>query len=154
MMNYYFILAGLLVFALLIRLFRQPASNPVRSSFLDGAQCVLNEQEIRTTTPVPLHGKPDQVFKLRDGRYLLLDTKTRSQAKVFFSDIVQLSVYAVILKNNGFPVCPFAVVRIASKKPRYLQVDLKPEHVVVKLYHKYHAIKSGSLTPSCTCGKH
>ncbi len=154
MINYCFILAGLLVLALLIRFFRQPASNLVRFSFLKGAQCVLNEQEIRTITPVPLHGKPDQVFKLRDGRYLLLDTKTRSEAKVFLSDIVQLSAYAVILKNNGFPVCPFAVARIASKKPQYLQVDLLPEHVVVKLYHKYHAIKFGSLKPSCTCGKH
>lgn len=153
-MTYYLILAGLAATALILRMFlpSEPAMDLNR--ILRGAVCVLNEQDINTTTPVPLHGKPDQVFRLRDGRYLLLDTKTRPHAKVYFSDIVQLSVYAVILKNKGLPVFPFAVVRIAGKKTAYLKADFLPEHVVVRLYYKYLSIKSGQTKVACTCGKH
>lgn len=153
-MTYYLILAGLVATALLLRMFLPSESVMDLNMILRGAVCVLNEQDINTTTPVPLHGKPDQVFRLRDGRYLLLDTKTRRHAKVYFSDIVQLSVYAVILKNKGLPVFPFAVVRIAGKKPTYLRADFLPEHVVVRLYHKYLSIKAGQIKVACTCGKH
>lgn len=130
-----------------------PKSSP--GHFMAGAECILNEQDIKTLLPVPLHGRPDQVFKLKDGRLLVFDTKRRDIQRVYYSDVVQLSVYASILKNNGWQVCEFGVIRIpASPSDRYLTVRLLPDSKIVSLYMRYQSIRLGHANPSCSCGKH
>ncbi|MFC1337329.1 MAG: hypothetical protein G8D89_20865 [gamma proteobacterium symbiont of Clathrolucina costata] len=144
--------------AIFIKVTRKPSirrvSNPL--SLLEGAVCFMNEQNIKTLTPVPLHGRVDQVFKLRDGRLLILDTKVRERVKAYPSDIVQLTVYAIILKYQGHNVCPFALLRfpLPDNKAAYLYVNLYPESKIIALYQRYQAIKNRYLKPRCTCHKH
>lgn len=135
------------------RLYKSTGSRP---SILDGAKCVLNEQNISTEQPVPLHGRVDQVFELSDGRWLPLDTKVRDRIAVYPSDIVQLSVYSIILKYQGHRVCPFGLLRfpVAGKDAIYLPVKLFSEEKIVKLYQRYIALQSGVMVGDCTCGKH
>ena len=125
-------------------------------SILHGAKCVLNETNIYTTKPVPLHGRVDQVFLLRDGSYLILDTKDREKVKVYPSDVVQLSAYALILKYRGYKVCAFALLRFPTSngKAIYRPVRLYPESRVIYLYHRYISILTGKQTVTCRCGKH
>ncbi|MBB3267662.1 hypothetical protein FHW79_005327 [Azospirillum sp. OGB3] len=64
---------------------------------------VLSEEEVRTNLPVPLLGRPDQVFMSDAGLLVPVDTKTRRLPRVFLSDIVQLSVYGTILNFTTDP---------------------------------------------------
>ncbi|MDR6775685.1 hypothetical protein [Azospirillum sp. BE72] len=64
---------------------------------------VLSEEEVRTNLPVPLLGRPDQVFMSDAGLLVPVDTKTRRLPRVFVSDIVQLSVYGTILNFTTDP---------------------------------------------------
>ena len=122
---------------------------------LHNSRCIMNEQNIRSNLPVPLHGRVDQVFQLQDGRLLLVDTKNRLRATAYPSDITQLSVYATILKANGYQVCPFALLRFPREtSPIYIPVELYPETKIISLYHRYWKIKNGLLSPTCTCKKH
>lgn len=131
----------------------RPASSPLH--FLDGAECILNEQDIRSSSPVPLHGRPDQVFQLSDGRILVFDTKRRDIERVYYSDVVQLSVYATILRSQGWNVCKFGVIRIpASPTDRLITLNLLPDNKVVSLYLRYQDIRLGRENVRCTCGKH
>lgn len=131
------------------------ASSKEVKRLFDNAVCFLNEQTIMTRYPVPLHGKPDQVLRLEDGRLVVLDTKNRERVIVYFSDLVQLSVYAVILKNQGHKVCPYGVIRIPHNPlDEYRAVKLLKEKEVVALYHRYQAIKAGDCSVVCNCGKH
>lgn len=120
------------------------------------AECIMNEADIRTQLPVPLHGRVDQVFRLDDGRLLILDTKTRSRPNAYPSDIVQISVYALILKYRGHRVSSVALLRFpnVSGVPVYLPVRLYPEDKIIALYHRYIHLYYSDDLPPCTCGKH
>jgi len=126
-------------------------------NMMTGAEVFLNEQSIHTLTPVPLHGKPDQVLQLRDGRLLIIDTKNRFHQKIYPSDITQLSVYRVILKNNGYRLCDFALIRFPSEKNTsavFKQTRLLSEKEIINLYNRYHKIKRQEINPICRCHKH
>jgi len=129
---------------------------PTGLGMLSGAHCVMNETSIKTFTPVPLHGRVDQVFQLKDKRLLLMDTKARKKPRVYPSDVAQLSVYAIILKHQGHIVYPSAYLRFptGNNKAIYVPVKLYSEKRIINLYHKYIAIKSGHHRVKCTCGKH
>lgn len=124
-------------------------------ALFNGARCVMNEQNIRTQHPIPLHGRIDQLFELTDGAYVIMDTKNRSYNKVFLSDQVQLSVYALILASHGYRIHPTAYLRITgTKQPEYAPVPLLAADVVINMVDHYWLIKSGNHQPVCTCGKH
>ncbi|MCG7883722.1 MAG: hypothetical protein AB2669_07230 [Candidatus Thiodiazotropha endolucinida] len=155
---FYIILVSIITFAYFSRSKRnQPAKTRTATpGILQGAKCVLNETNIHTSKPVALHGRVDQVFKLRDGTHLILDTKVRERIKVYPSDVVQLSVYGLILKYQGYKVCAIALLRFptGNGKAIYQPVRLYPESKVISLYHRYISILSGSKTATCRCGKH
>lgn len=124
------------------------------------ATVFLNEEEVSTRLPVPLHGITDQVFKTGRDKLIVVDTKTREQFRVYTSDIIQLSVYGLILsvKHQGkFAVSPHGYVRVvvdaggAKEQVRYIRVKLLPESEVVALWKKYQAIKKGEVAARCTC---
>lgn len=58
---------------------------------------VMNEHEISMSDPIKIKGRVDQVYRLPNGTLVLVDTKTRRTHRVFSSDIVQLSIYAMIM---------------------------------------------------------
>ncbi|MBL4607584.1 MAG: hypothetical protein JKY01_07125 [Pseudomonadales bacterium] len=153
----YLILAIVVIFA--YRLVRKaPAVSKFQErmpAILHNSRCIMNEQNIRTNYPVQLHGRVDQVFQLQDGRLLLVDTKNRARATAYPSDITLLSVYATILKANGYQVCPTALLRFPREKdPVYISIELYSETKIISLYHRYWKIKYGLLSPTCTCKKH
>jgi len=127
-----------------------------KPSVLNDAYCLMNETNIKTSIPVPLHGRVDQVFKLKDGRLLLVDSKDRERVLTYPSDIVQLSTYAIILKYKGYNVCPTAFIRIPIDNNRaiFIPVKLYSEEIIISLYNRYKAIERGKITPRCTCNKH
>lgn len=125
---------------------------------LRSAASFLNEDEVETEVPVPLHGKVDQVFKLSSGGLVPVDTKYRRRHRVFESDIIQLSVYAVILAHKySEPVKNYGFVRTITDGPEgqvskhYHKVRLLSEERIVAMYHRVRRIKSGHIDPLCTC---
>jgi len=70
---------------------------------LRGGRLVLSEQDIRTRLPVPLHGRPDQVFASAEGLLVVTDTKARLVPRVTWPDVLQLSVYGTILAFTDDP---------------------------------------------------
>lgn len=123
---------------------------------LQGAKCVMNEQNISVRKPTALHGRVDQVFEMKNGRWVVVDTKRRNYNKVFPSDIVQLTVYAVILANNGHPVAPYGYIRLVNQAgiANYKKVTLFTADTVVALRERYLALKYNKASPRCSCGSH
>lgn len=102
----------------------------------------LSETPLSTRTPIPLHGTPDQVFMARNGQLLLVDTKVRGRHRVEKADIVQLSVYRVILAHThiGRPVASFGYIRTVvpnaplRHRARYHKVRLLSESAVISIH--------------------
>lgn len=126
---------------------------------LRGATLFLNEQDISTTEPAALHGRVDQVFKTVKEVLVPVDTKTRGSTCIFKSDIIQLSVYRVILEakyGSQYKVSRRGYVRVVIQSGEeecviYMPVELLPERKVVALWHRYNALKSGKTKGKCTC---
>ena len=78
--------------------------------------------------------------------------------RVYESDIIQLSVYRIILLHQyNVPVANYGYVRTVTEtstgeRVRYIKTKLLSERQVVKLWRRYQSIRSGQVTPSCTCG--
>ena len=107
-----------------------------RPKILRESKLRFSEKLMRCDHPVPLSGRIDQAYELPDRSLVLVDTKTRKWAKVYFSDAIQLSVYAVILRALGWTVQPTAYVRQTGEgRVRYLPVSLLPTEAIVEMYH-------------------
>ena len=118
----------------------------------------LNERDIATRSPFPLHGRPDQVLQLRDQSLVILDTKTRDYVFVHLSDIIQLSVYAVILSGQGYRVRPYGYIRLVlrntePKKVRYVKVRLLKTKQIQKLWLRYWKLADRKTKAQCTGSK-
>lgn len=123
----------------------------------------LSEADIATELPLPLHGRVDQVLFNENTRVAyLVDTKTRKTARVFLKDIIQLSVYRVILDRNakkylGMPavVSPVGYIRVPSpmtNKAQYIAVDLLGVDVVVQFALRYFLLREkGMLARPTVC---
>lgn len=116
------------------------------------AAVVLSEADISTDAPVPLHGRVDQVLLNQATRMAyLVDTKVRRTSRVFPKDIIQMSVYRVILERQSqvylrmkARVSPIAYVRIPvpnSNRSRYIAVELLGADVVFKLAMRYRELR-------------
>ncbi|EPS8934101.1 hypothetical protein ACVJEA_002742 [Vibrio cholerae] len=125
---------------------------------LRSATLFLSEQDISTTQPVPMHGRVDQVYQTKNGVLIPLDTKLRQVNHIYESDIIQLSVYRVILSHKyKAPVAKYGYVRTVVEtadgdRVRYIKTSLLSEKEVVKLWHRYQSIRSGQVKTSCSCG--
>ena len=114
---------------------------------LRGAELVLSEELICTQHPVPLHGRPDQVYRLERGLgpLVIVDTKRSVTGRVTPDMVVQLSVYATILRHAPLPGCggvevaPWGFVRLTQRgrKPRYVRVTLWTDQDIVAAYHQH-----------------
>lgn len=127
---------------------------------LRGARLFMNEEDIRAFEPVPLHGRVDQVFETRNGVLVPVDTKTRKYFRVYDSDIIQLSVYRLILEKmygNRHTVSQHGYIRAVvlsehgKENIRYLRVRLLSEGEIVELWQQYKALKTGKRKRSCSC---
>lgn len=106
------------------------------------AELFMSEQEISTDSPIPLHGRVDQVFLTKHGLLIPVDTKTRDTHRVYESDIWQLGVYAVILQARyRYPVCSYGFVRTVlrtetTRDVRYHAVRLPSLQNVIRMSRK------------------
>lgn len=76
----------------------------------------LSEQDVSTTLPVPTHDRVDQVYQTKRGVIIPLDTKLSQVNHIYESDIIQLSVYQVILSHKyKEPVAKYGYVRTIVK---------------------------------------
>jgi len=126
------------------------------------AKLVMSEQDILADVPIPLAGRPDEVYRQSSGHLVPVETKTRNRAKVHREDLIQLSVYRVLLqraKHNGLPgrpgrpVAGYGFVRIVTPSGvRWRRVVLMSEAEVVQLYERRIALESGRVCP--TVAKH
>ncbi|WP_024608518.1 PD-(D/E)XK nuclease family protein [Pseudoalteromonas sp. TAB23] len=129
---------------------------------LRGASLFLNECDLSTQTPIPLHGRVDQVFKTKSNTLIPVDTKTRKSFSIYKSDIIQLSVYQVILKQKygvKYKVSNVGYVRVVVQSGvneiiRYIPVKLITEKHISNLWRRYNAIKRGVVETKCTCNGH
>ena len=127
---------------------------------LYNSKLFLSEEQITTNTPIALHGRVDQVFKTDDDLLIPIETKTRKYHRIYSSDIIQLSVYRILLTQKyNYPVANYGYVRTVvinnttkEKNVRYTKRALLDDSYMIDLWRRYHAIKSGEVNVSCSCG--
>jgi CRISPR-associated exonuclease Cas4 len=102
-------------------------------------------------------GRPDQVYRLPSGLYLPVEFKTRERWQVYATDRAQLSLYAFLLRQNGFMTATYGYLIIQNRhtKERHtLQVDLYDDAWVRQTFERYGQIINGApplfeFTPKC-----
>jgi len=109
---------------------------------------ISSEKHFACRRPRKMHGTPDRVYKNHYGRLLPVDVKTRASQRVQQTDVVQLSVYAQILKKQG-RVEDYGYIRFDSNAtaPVYAKVDLLSTKEVCKLYDRHKLISAGKVQP-------
>jgi CRISPR/Cas system-associated exonuclease Cas4 (RecB family) len=109
------------------------------------------EHFFKITQPVPLCGKPDVVWLNRQGTLIVGDYKSRLKPKVYDSDIIQLSVYRLLLeKSQQKPVANYGYIHFQGNS---IKVKLLNEQEVIALYHRYWQIVTGQVKSEITTCK-
>lgn len=121
------------------------------------AELVLSERQLFTTlneSSVPV--KPDQAYRLPDGRVVPVETKTRTHNVIHNSDIIQLSLQRLALIDASrmleqSPIAPHGYVRIKDKagrrRPRYQRAALWTRDRLEALHRRYLGIIAGDIRP-------
>lgn len=105
---------------------------------LRNAVIFMNEQALSLSSPVRLSGRVDQVYLLPSGLLVPVDTKVRERHRVYDSDIMQLSMYAMILAHtSGRRVSNAGYVRTVirterARDVRYHLVRLHSDKVILE----------------------
>lgn len=106
--------------------------------------------------PVPV--RPDQIYRTADGRLVPVDSKTRSGARVFPSDVIEVSVQRLALAQDprftgNARVADYGYVRLArggrNGRPAYKRIELMTEDDLTQLYRRYQDVVAGRLSPVC-----
>ncbi len=109
------------------------------------------EHFLRISQPVPLCGKPDVVWLNRKGTLIVGDYKSRSHHKVYDSDIIQLSVYRLLLeKSQQRPVADYGYIHFKGTTSK---VELLNETAIIALYHRYWQVIEGQGEPGKAAAK-
>lgn len=61
------------------------------------AELAYSERLFRATLPEAISAKVDRAYRRRDGVFVLLELKTRRHARVYLSDVIELSAQRVAL---------------------------------------------------------
>lgn len=107
------------------------------------------EPYLKIDKPVPLCGAPDVVWINKAGVLFVGDYKSRASGQVQKSDIIQLSVYKVLLEHTQQkPVADKGYVHLQNN--RRVCVTLLEEAEVIELFYHYQQIVSGKQKAQCT----
>jgi hypothetical protein len=108
------------------------------------AVLLLSESPLWTRKPLCFYGIPDQVYLALDGELILVDTKSRRHSRVTLSDVIQMSVYLLLLRHSRHPavrgrgVRPYAYVRCETdNKVEYLAVHLLGTEEIMRFASAY-----------------
>lgn len=100
------------------------------------------ERNMRISEPVPLSGTPDIVWLRGDGKLIVGDYKSRPNCRVQQSDIIQLSVYRLLLMHTQHrPVADIGYIQF--EKGKRTKTKLLKEQEIISLYWRYLDIISG-----------
>lgn len=113
------------------------------------AKLVASEKYFSTARPRKMHGTLDQLYRLmKSDEHVLLDSKTRVRWVVYKKDIVQLSVYRLILQRNGFKVADYAYSRIVTPHGvKYMASKLLSEQETIAEYDNAKLVVTGQKEP-------
>ena len=116
---------------------------------LQEARLVGSEKYIETYRPRKMNGAYDQLYKLKASKvHVIVDSKTRKRVRVYKKDIVQLSLYRVILQRKGFEVADYAYFRVVTKHGvKYVKETLLNEELTVAEYDNAKAVLDGKKEP-------
>ena len=140
-------------FALFVRGMTPSRRSDVGGDELHGASIFLNEKDIRITRPIKLKGRPDQVWRRRDGKLVPVETKKRSIARAYPSDTVQLTAQRFLIVHAGkAKLCDFAghgFVRAVGKDgtARFIRVRLLSDEKLIDHYMRARALLAGREEP-------
>ncbi|MDO8827978.1 hypothetical protein [Methylophaga sp.] len=116
---------------------------------LSEGQLIRSEHYIRTEVPRKMHGTLDQLYRVLSGLHVLVDSKTRDKHQVFMKDIVQVSVYRVILSRIGLKMADYAYFRVVTPDGiEYLKRKLLDEAQVIEEFDRTQTLINGKATPS------
>ena len=109
-----------------------------------GARVFAREHQYVLQGDMPLIGKPDLVMQEWGGLLVCHDLKTRKKNRVYDSDVLQLSLYAFILRHaTKRKVASYAYIRIKTDQGFFLKkVELTwSDHDIVNLYNRFNLCK-------------
>lgn len=115
---------------------------------LKGAKIWAKELYVKTSRPDEMQCRLDEAWQLPETDEIVLsETKTRRQARVFDSDILQLSAQRVVLMNArpDLTVSKKGYVRVLTKENgnSYVPVNLVDEESVARAAELYRALQAG-----------
>lgn len=102
------------------------------------------ERFLKITNPVPLCGKPDVVWEARDGTLIVGDYKSRDNQKVYESEVIQLSVYKLLVeKTQNRRVADYGFIHFKNRSMK--KVYLMTEAEIIALYYRYWNVIAGEV---------
>jgi len=122
---------------------------------LKGATLVLVEKNLITDVPVPVVGRPDQVYRLHSGHHVPVENKNRDSYRVYGTDIAQLSLQAWLLRKTGRITAPYGYVVVNSRITRTrkcIRVNLYSETTCLHIIQRYLDVIDGAVTARKSIG--
>ncbi len=122
-----------------------------------GRDVALSEEDVTVKHPsgVTLHGIPDRVEKIEDGRYLIVDFKTGRRLKHIQDDVstcLQVLIYAYMMEQTGLDIagCEYRYIRSRNTVTCRFDEDMKAQ--LSRLLEEFRdALLSGEFP--CTASK-
>lgn len=110
---------------------------------------LASEKSLSISTPIKIHGTPDQVYLTEDKKVIVVDTKNRNNGRIYDKDILQLSLYSLMLKKKYTRYemeSNYAYMRLVSNNTvKYKKVSLYDEEKLITLYNHYHDLIEGNV---------
>lgn len=122
---------------------------------LVGAELVFVEKKFFINAPFRVIGKPDQVYKRVDGKYVPVEYKTRGKPQVYETDVAQLSLQAWVLRRAGMFTAEDAFVVISNKasgRREAVPVRLRDDAWCEALIRRHIDVVSGKVAPTRSGG--
>lgn len=119
---------------------------------LKQAKLYCSERLLVINHPVDLFGRMDQIWQRANGQLVISDTKTRQVIRYYFSDRLQLTGYAFLLKyhpeTKGHSIASYGYLRIPQgSKAVYIKVPLLSEQAYREHVKRYQALQNGLARP-------
>lgn len=98
------------------------------------------EQLYSTDFPFPLMGRPDLIMQEWGGVLVIHDLKNRKSSKIYPSDRLQLSLYAVLVSSaTKRKVASYGIVRVnVNGDVKKVRVDLEQDYSkILALYERF-----------------
>ncbi|AEF88863.1 hypothetical protein DelCs14_1843 [Delftia sp. Cs1-4] len=125
------------------------SGQPLLPRELRQAELAYSERLFRASDPEAISAKVDRAYRRRDGMFVLLELKTRVHARVYPSDVIELSAQRVALGFElGQPVSARGYVLIQAPDGRQLaccRVRLLPAAEVIALVQRRRQVLAGTI---------